>query len=246
MKPALAPAIRAESLVKDFVTDWRGRRWRALAGVDFALPGGRVCGLIGPNGSGKSTTLKILAGLMRPDRGHAEILGYDASEATRRGRVGYLPDLPALPGFLRADAFLRQLARLSGLSPDAARGAVGRALEQTGLGPIAARRIDSFSKGLRQRLGVAQALLGDPAVVLLDEPVNGLDPRAIELFGGLVRSLAERGRTVLLTSHFLPQVEELCDEVVLLDKGSVIFSGPRNSVGAAGGLHRLYLERTSP
>jgi ABC-2 type transport system ATP-binding protein len=246
MNPAHAPAIRAESLVKDFFTDWRGHRWRALDGVDFTVPVGSVCGLVGPNGSGKSTTLKILAGLTRPNAGRAEILGRLGAEAVRLGRVGYLPDSPALPVHLTGCAFLVHLARLSGLTPGAARDAAGRALEGTDLAGSALRRISEYSKGMRQRLGLAQAVLNDPDVVLLDEPVSGLDPRATEQFGRIVRDLGERRRTVLLTSHFLPQVEELCDQIILLERGRVLFSGEREEVRAAGGLHRLYLERTSP
>jgi ABC-type multidrug transport system ATPase subunit len=246
MNPAHAPAIRAESLVKSFVTDWRGRRWRALDGVDFVVARGAVCGLIGPNGSGKSTTLRILSGLTEPDQGRAEILGLDAAEAVRRGRVGYLPDLPALPGFFRGGALLTHLARLSGMSLAAATGAADRALAQTGLVGAAERRIAEYSKGMRQRLGLAQALLGEPEIVLLDEPASGLDPRAIDQLGRIVRGLGDRGRTVILTSHFLPQAEEICDQVVMLDHGRVLFAGPRHAVLAAGGLHRIFLEGTAP
>jgi ABC-type multidrug transport system ATPase subunit len=213
--------------------------------VDFTVARGAVCGLVGPNGSGKSTTLRILAGLSRPDRGRVEIVGMSAAEAARRGRIGYLPDSPGLPGFMRGRALLIHLARLAGMAASAAERAAQGALEQTGLLTAAERRVGEYSKGMRQRLGLAQALLGDPEVLLLDEPVSGLDPRAVDHFGWLVRALGDRGRTVLFTSHFLPQVEEICDDVVLLEHGRVLAVAGNAAVRAAGGLHRLYLDRVA-
>jgi ABC-2 type transport system ATP-binding protein len=238
--------IRVESLSKSYATDWRGRHWRALDGVSFAVPRGTVCGLIGPNGSGKSTTLKILAGLTSPDASRAEIMGVPAGDAVRRGLVGYLPDQPALPGFVSGRALLVHLARLGGRSARAAATAADMALETTGLADAATRRVSEYSKGMRQRLGLAQTFLHEPEVLLLDEPVSGLDPRATEQLGRMIRELAHRGPTILLASHFLPQLEELCDQVVLLDRGRVLFAGSRDAADRAGGLHRLFLERTSP
>ena len=243
MTPARSVAIRAESLIKDYHPDWHRPGRRALDGVSFAVLPGTVCGLVGPNGSGKSTTLKILAGLVRADAGRAEIAGRSAADAVRLGLVGFLPDPPAWPDFATAGAWLRRLARLSGLTKAAATAAAEGALGAAGLASASSRRVGEFSQGLRRRFGVAQAVVGDPAVILLDEPGSGLDPRALEQLGRVLRALADAGRTVLLTSHLLPQVEELCDQVVLLGSGRVLFDGRRERVAAAGGLNRLYLER---
>lgn len=237
-------AIRAESLVKNYQTDWKGRRRRALDGVSLAVRQGSVCGLVGPNGSGKSTTLKVLAGLLRPDAGRCEILGQPLARAVECGLVGYLPESLGLPEYLTGEEFLRELAQLAG--PSAIEEKIARALALVGLAAQAQRRVGEYSKGMRQRLGLAQAVLGDPAVVLLDEPASGLDPRAAEQLGVAIRQLRDLGRTVLLTSHFLPQAEEWCDQLVLLEKGRVVFDGSCAEVAFSGGLQHLFLERTAP
>jgi ABC-type multidrug transport system ATPase subunit len=235
-------AIRAESLVKNYQTDWKGRRRRALDGVSFAVAQGSVCGLVGPNGSGKSTTLKVLAGLLRPDEGKCEIHGQPVAHAIGAGRVGYLPETTGLPEYLTGEEFLRELAQLVG--PCDIEDKIACALALVGLTSEGKRRVGEYSKGMRQRLGLAQAVLGDPAVVLLDEPASGLDPRAAGQLGAAIGQLRARGRTVLLTSHFLPQAEEWCDQLVLLEKGRVVFDGGNAEVTASGGLHHLFLERT--
>ena len=237
-------AIRAESLVKNYQTDWKGRRRRALDGVSFAVPSGGVCGLVGPNGSGKSTTLKLLAGWLRPDAGRCEIQNQSVEHAIGHGLVGYLPEALGLPEYLTGREFLRNLALLAGLS--AIDEKIAGALALVGLEADAGRRMGEYSKGMRQRLGLAQAVLGDPAVVLLDEPAVGLDPRAAAQLGAAIRQVHAQGRTVLLSSHFLPQAEEWCDQLVLLEGGRVVFDGSSVEVAAAGGLQRLYLEKTGP
>lgn len=237
-------AIRAESLVIKYQTNWKGRQRRALDGVSFAVPQGRVCGLVGPNGSGKSTTLRVLAGLVRPDAGRCEILGQPVATLLNRGLVGYLPELLGAAEYLTGEEFLRDLAQLASL--DAIEDKIAGALALVGLEKEAKRCVGEYSKGMRQRLGLAQAVLGDPAVVLLDEPASGLDPRAAEQLGTAIRQLRDRGRTVLLTSHFLPQAEEWCDQLILLEKGRVVFDGSNAEVAGCGGLQHLFLARTAP
>jgi ABC-2 type transport system ATP-binding protein len=243
MTSAHHPALRAESLSKNYVTDWSGHRWRALDRVSFAVPRGTVCGLVGPNGSGKTTTLKLFAGLTTPTAGLCEVAGLPVGRAVRERRIGFAPESPAFPGFLAADDYLEQTARVAGFARTAAQEAAAAGLALTGLAEAGRRRIGGFSKGMRQRLAIAQAVLTDPEVVLLDEPAAGLDPRAVEQLADIIRRLRGSGRTVLLSSHFLPQVEELCDQVVLLEKGRVLFAGKAGEVAAAGGLTRLYTER---
>jgi ABC-type multidrug transport system ATPase subunit len=237
-----APAVRLQNVAKDYALDWRGRRVRALDGVSFTVAPGRICGLVGANGSGKSTTLKLCAGLVRASSGTCEVAGLAPADAVERGHVAYLPEETLLPDFDGAADFLQRLARVGGMDAPNAESAAERVLTQTGLAALARRPLATFSKGQRQRLGLAQALLREPTVLLLDEPASGLDPRAQAELRALLVAQRTEGRTVLLSAHFLPQLSELCDEFVVLDRGRVIFNGDRASVAARGGLERIYLE----
>ena len=147
-----------------------------------------------------------------------------------------------MPDYLTGEEFLRQLAQLAGLV--AIDETISRALALVGMEAAASRRVGEYSKGMRQRLGLAQAVLGEPEVVLLDEPASGLDPRAAEQLGAAIRQLRALGRTVLLTSHFLPQAEEWCDQLILMEAGRVVFNGSHADVAVSGGLQHLYLEST--
>lgn len=240
------PAIRCEGVVKDYAADWRGRRWRALDEVSFVLPAGTLGALVGPNGAGKSTMLRLCAGLARVTSGQCEVLGRTPTAVAAAGRIGYVPDQIGLPGYLTVEAALLALARLGGMDSACTVNAIDQALQETELEDVRRRRVGELSKGQRQRLGLAQAILGDPDLLLLDEPANGLDPRAMAQLTRLLERWRTQGRSILLSSHFLPQVEELCDHVVLLEHGCVAFAGPRKTVVAAGGLQRVYLERTAP
>lgn len=228
-------AVAFAAVAKDYVVDWRGARHAALRGVSFTVRRGTVCALVGPNGSGKSTTLKLAAGLTCPTAG----------TCTVRGRIGYLPESPGLPGYLTARALLAELAALDGGAAVVRRETVARAMAQAGLADAADRRVGELSQGMRQRLGLAQALLGEPAVLLLDEPAAGLDPRAAAQLAAVIAAQRAAGRTVVLSSHFLPQVAELADQVVLLERGAALFVGTRADVAARGGLERIYLEETA-
>lgn len=237
-----APALRLERLVKDYALDWRGRTARALDGVTFTVARGTIGALVGANGSGKSTTLKLCAGLLRPTSGRCEVAGRSPGEAVRAGRVAYLPEETLLPDFDSAREFLRRLAAIADLGADAADAAIESVLARTGLAAVASQRLATLSKGQRQRLGLAQALLRAPEILLLDEPASGLDPRAqVELRALLAAQRAE-GRTVLLSAHFLPHLDVLCDRFVVLDGGRVVFDGDRAAVAARGGLERIHLE----
>ncbi len=233
-KPApTTPAVELADVTKHY-----GNGVRALEKVTLRVPAGSICALVGPNGSGKSTVLKLAAGLLEPTAGAVTIAGRPAGSTAARAGIGYLPEAPDYPGWLGVREFLEYCGILSGLEGAVLRDAIEARLEETGLAGLAERRAGTLSKGQRQRLGLAQALLHDPTVLLLDEPADGLDPHGMTAFAGLIGRWREAGRTVLLSSHFLPQVESLCDRAVLLHEGRVIWDGPP---GAPGGLAERFV-----
>lgn len=203
---------------------------RALQGISFSVPEGSVCGLLGPNGSGKTTALRILLGLSRPDEGSARLLG-DARDLGRRAaarETGSLVETPALYERASARANMRIEAATRGLGGSADE--IQALLELVGLGSRADDRVKGFSLGMRQRLGLATALLGKPRLVILDEPTNGLDPAGIVEIRELIRSLPEMGATVLVSSHLLQEVQAMCDRVVILDRGKVVAQGGMSEI----------------
>lgn len=205
----------------------------ALVGVDLTVDRGSVHGLLGPNGAGKSTLLRVLLGLVRPQQGTVEILGRDvlADPRTALAPVAGFVEAPRFYPYLSARTNLEVLARLDGRG---ARRRVAPVLEQVGLADRAEDRVGGFSLGMRQRLGLASALLRDPEVLVLDEPGNGLDPAGKAELRELVRGLAASGRTVLLSSHDLDEVAELCASVTVLRAGAVAHHGPVAGLSAAG------------
>lgn len=240
--PTPAAAVTFAGVTKDYVTDWRGRTWRALDQVSFVVPVGSICAVVGPNGSGKSTVLKLAAGLTRASVGHCLANGRAPAAALTEGQIGYLAEDFVAPPFFTGRDLLVRLARVAGLNSPQASEVAARLLATVGLQEAGDRRVGEYSKGLRQRLGLAQALIDDPQLLLLDEPAAGLDPRAVENLAGIIRAQRDAGRTVVLTSHFLPQVEELSDHFVLLERGRVLFTGSPAEVRQRGGLAQLYLE----
>ncbi|MEV4878460.1 ABC transporter ATP-binding protein [Streptomyces cyaneofuscatus] len=202
-----------------------------LDSLSLSIPRGQVTGLIGPNGAGKSTMLRVLLGLLRPQRGEGSVLGHPLSTpAAYLPRVGALIDGPAVDPALTGRANLKVLARLAGTTDDR----VDELLETVGLTDSARRRVRGYSLGMRQRLGVAAALLKDPELLILDEPTNGLDPFSSAHLLGLVRRRAEAGHTVVISSHVLADLESVCDHFVLIDAGTCRIDGPRAQVLGRG------------
>jgi ABC-2 type transport system ATP-binding protein len=195
----------------------------ALAGVDLEVGEGELVGLLGPNGAGKSTLVKIACGLVRPSEGRAEVCGHAAGSAPARASLGYLAELFRFPGWSRADEVLELHQRLAGSRG----GATERTelLELVGLAGARDRRVEAMSKGMQQRLGIAQALVGAPRLLLLDEPTSALDPAGRRTVRRLLEELRARGVSVLLNSHLLSEIELVCDRVVILDQGRVVAAG---------------------
>ncbi len=218
-------AIEIDGLTKDFAAGRNGVRVRALDRVTLRVAEGEVVGLLGPNGSGKSTLLKILLGLLPATAGAYRLLGAAGTPAGVRAVIGYLPEAPEYAPHLSGFEVVWFHARLSGLPRPGLAERVERALAAVGLAGAGQRRAAAYSRGMRQRLGLAQALVHDPRLVILDEPMSGLDPVAIDETGRLIGRLKAQGRTVLLSSHLLGQVAEICDRVALLDRGRLILEG---------------------
>lgn len=199
----------------------------AVDRIGFQIRRGEVVGFLGPNGAGKSTTMRMLVGCSAPDGGSVSIAGVAGPATARHGRarVGYLPENAPLYRAMRVDRYLDFAARVLGLARSERRRAIARAANATGLEQHLVRPIDQLSKGYRQRVGLAQALLGEPDVLVLDEPTSGLDPGEIQRIRALVRQLGEE-RTVLLSTHVLSEVEELCGRVLILARGRLVADGP--------------------
>jgi ABC-2 type transport system ATP-binding protein len=206
----------------------------ALDGVDLRVGPGELVGLLGPNGAGKSTLTKIACGLVRPSAGRVEVLGHEAGSAAARRRTGYLAELFRFPGWATADELLALHQRLARSTGDA--GERARLLALVGLTEAAGRRVEAMSKGMQQRLGIAQALVGDPALVLLDEPTSALDPAGRRTVRELLEELRGRGVAVLLNSHLLSEVELVCDRVVIVDRGRTLAEGTPAELAAPGGV----------
>lgn len=227
----------------DRVHKWYGPV-HALRGVSFELRPGQVAGLLGPNGAGKSTTIRILTGLIPPDAGRANIRGHDTlSDSLRaRAKLGYLPESAPLYPEMAVRDYLNYRTRLFGMERGARKAAVGRAVERCWLKEVEGRRIGHLSKGYRQRVGLAAAILHDPEVLILDEPTNGLDPTQIAQMRALVRELGS-DRTMLISSHILPEIEQICSRILIVAAGELRADGsPADLIARHGGPARLVVE----
>ena len=212
----------------------RYRRVQALAGVDLAVEPGQLVGLLGPNGAGKSTLVKIACGLVRPTRGRAEVAGAPAGSIAARRSLGYLAELFRFPGWMTADEVLGLHQRLTQSAGGS--GERGELLELVGLADARRTRVAAMSKGMQQRLGIAQAMVGKPSLLLLDEPTSALDPAGRRVVRQLLEELRRRGTSVLLNSHLLSEVELVCDHVVIVDHGRVVAAGAPSELRREGGV----------
>ena len=217
--------IKVDNLEKVFKDFWLRPKTRAVDGISFSIKRGEVFGLLGPNGSGKSTTIKLLLGLLKPTAGKISVLGHEPTHIITKQRIGYLPELSYLYKYLTPRETLRYYAGLFGLRGKSAEERINKLIEQVGLSAAADRAVGEFSKGMARRVGLAQALLNDPEIVVLDEPTSGLDPIGRYDVKQLVKELAKQGKTVLLSSHLLSEIEDVCTSVIILSQGKIIAQG---------------------
>ena len=219
-------AIETEDLTKDYrVGFWRPKPYRALDALSMQVETGEVFGFLGPNGAGKSTTLKLLMGLIFPTRGSARILGHPVTDLRTRHRIGFLPENPAFYDHLTAEELLTYFASLFGLRGEERTRRVAQVLDEVGLGAERRMKLRSYSKGMVQRVGVAQAILNEPEIVFFDEPMSGLDPLGRRDLRQLMLRLRDRGCTLFFSSHILADAEALCSRVAILAQGRMIAQG---------------------
>ncbi len=224
-------AIRTDALTKHYqVGFWRPRPYLALEGLTLSVAQGEVFGFLGPNGAGKTTTLKLLMQLIYPTSGTAEILGLPVGSAAVKRRIGYLPENPYFYDHLTAEELLEYFASLFGYAGAERRTRASRLLDEVGIGAERRLQLRKFSKGMLQRVGIAQALVNDPEVVFFDEPMSGLDPLGRREIRQLILRLRERGCTVFFSSHVLADAEALCSRVAIVARGRLVASGALSEI----------------
>lgn len=238
-------AISVEGLTKIFAAPLRGQPVVAVRDVTLQVPAGEVYGLLGPNGSGKSTTLKVILGLVSPTRGRTTIMGRNSRSVESRAAVGFLPENPYFYKYLTGEETLRFFGRLCSLGGGVLEQKISEMLSLVGLEYARDRRLATYSKGMLQRIGLAQALINNPKVLVLDEPTAGVDPAGSRDIRDLILQLKARGITVLLSSHLLAQAEEICDRVGILARGRLVREGRLLDLIAVGDRTEVVLENAS-
>jgi len=222
----MTTAVQTRGLRKEFFLGWFRGRLLAVEGLDMEVKKGEVFGLLGPNGSGKSTAMKMILGLLRPTGGRAEVCGYRSGTIAARRQIGFLPENPYFPNFLSGIELVRYYGRLSGMGGRKLELRIQELMEMVRLGGEAGKRpLRTYSKGMLQRAGLAGALVGDPEVLMLDEPTAGVDPAGSREIRDLILELKERGKTVIFSSHLLEQVEDVADRVIILHRGRKLRAG---------------------
>lgn len=240
------PAVEIRHLVKDFKTSFKRQPLRAVDDVSIRIMPGEVYGLIGPNGSGKSTTMKALLGLVAPSSGECSIFGKDSLKVDSRNEVGFLPENPYFYKHLSGEETLKFYGKLCGIKGAKLRDRVKELLELVDLTGARHRRIGGYSKGMLQRIGLAQALIQEPRLVILDEPTAGVDPVGSREIRDLIFKLREQGITVFLCSHLLEQVQEVCDHVGIIFRGKMVKEGRLEDLIAIEDQTELVLKDASP
>ena len=217
--------VVASHLAKTFSTGIRGTKVTALRDLSFEVYEGEVFGLLGPNGAGKTTAIKILMGLLYPSSGHAQILGRDPWDVTVKGRIGFLPEGPYFYEYLTGEEFLDFYGRLFGQDSASRRRRVQELFSLVGLTGFEKLKLRRYSKGMLQRVGLAQALINDPSLIVLDEPMSGLDPVGRKELSDIILGLKAAGKTIFFSSHILSDVQRICDRIAVVHKGSLLYLG---------------------
>ena len=243
-----APAISIQNLTKEFTNPSVFRRGKVVAvkNLSHNVEAGHVYGLLGPNGSGKSTTMKIVLGLVMPTEGHTFIFEKSSRDGESREAVGFLPENPYFYKFLTGEETLRFYGKLCGLSGKLLSDRTAELLALVGLEDAADRRVGGYSKGMLQRIGLAQALIQEPRLLVLDEPTAGVDPAGSREIRDLILRLKTRGITVMLCSHLLSQVQEICDRIGIMHHGELVREGALNDLIAIENQTEVVLENASP
>ena len=245
-KPSTEPVLEIKGLAKTFRDFWWRPTVRAIDEIDLEIPPGEVFGLLGPNGSGKSTTLKIILGLLYPSSGAINLFGKSPSNVAIKKYVGYLPEESYLYKYLTPRETLDFYARLFNIPANIRKQRTEELLDMVGLLPAADRSVGEFSKGMARRVGLAQALVNNPRLVIFDEPTSGLDPIGCRQVKDLILALAKRGKTVILSSHLLADVEDVCDRIAILYNGSIRAMGRVNALLAEPENCRLKIPSLPP
>ena len=227
--------IEAQNLTKVYRDFWGRQKVRALKALDLEVRKGEIFGLLGPNGSGKSTTIKLLLGLLFPTSGRALVFGKDATEVTKNERIGYLPEESYLYKYLTAEEILDFYGRLFDMPSSVRKQRINDLIEQVGLTWAKRRQLKEYSKGMTRRIGLAQALINDPDLILLDEPTSGLDPIGTREMKDMIIDLKEQGKTVVICSHLLADVQDVCDRIAILYQGELTEQGRVDSLLQVGG-----------
>ena len=239
-------AVEIQNLHKSFLGHWGKGGVYAVKGVSLSIRQGAVYGLIGPNGSGKSTIMKALVGLLSPDEGSCRVFGQPATASSNRSEIGFLPENPYFYKFLTGAETVRFYGRLCGLHGKELRDRVEEMLALVGLEDAANRRLGGYSKGMLQRVGLAQALVQRPRLLVLDEPTAGVDPIGSRAIRDIILNLKEQGMTVFLCSHLLEQVQEVCDNVGILYQGCLIADGTMEEITSDRSHTEVSLRNPSP
>ncbi len=235
--------VRTIGLTKVFRDFWMREKVAAVRDLDLNIRAGEVYGLLGPNGSGKSTTLKIILSLLYPTRGRVTVFGKGPSDVRTKSRIGFLPEESYLYPFLDANETLDYYGRLFGQPRRERKRRIGMLLDMVGLTGSAYRRIGEYSKGMQRRIGMAQALINDPDLLILDEPTSGMDPLAARQFKDLIAELSRRGKTIILSSHLLADTEDVCDRVGILFAGQLRSEGTLEDLLSRASLTQIVTER---
>lgn len=239
-------AVEVRGLIKEFQTSFRGPKLRAVDNVSLTIEPGEVYGLIGPNGSGKSTTMKALLGLVKPTAGQCSIFGKDSLKVDSRNDVGFLPENPYFYKHLTGAETIKFYGKLCGMHGKRLKHRIDEMLELVGLEDARNRRLGGYSKGMLQRIGLAQALVQDPRLVVLDEPTAGVDPVGSREIRDLILTLKKRDVTVFLCSHLLEQVQEVCDKVGIINHGKMVREGHLDELISIQSRTEMVIENATP